>query len=633
MSSTVVATSAGDQDAPRPSRIDSAHAAVRGAGLPTALADLVLGVTGKCRLWNSERIEVARELCAHFRDGLDAGVAPEELARSFGDPAQAAKLITATRRRLRPMWWRSARAALRASAALFLVIALAYGVLAARFFLVSPNVTHNYAAELNAASRSTPESERAWPLYIRAKVQFGATPRFMMDENAAEPMSPGEPRWEEMAAWLEQHTGALATLREAGSKAIVGYELRTQLEPDYIAALRVTNPQFTDVTTPEAEPENPLVVGLLLPHLGEMRKGAKWLRADAALAASHNDRARFMEDVHAILGIGEQGLRDRFMIGQLVGIAVDDLAVGLVLENISKPDLLTADDLRDLAHRFAAIGGGRVSIDTSMEIVFVEDVLQRFYSDDGHGDGYFVGGGGEFDRIARDFGIARARGEAVLRAYQPLQSVIMPSRAQLREKAQRVVESSAADNALPAWRHEERGTDALYIDLMESGVHQIMPWLASLYNINEPGGGMFANAFATRDLFVARRDALLAVIAAESHRRAHGTWPATLEQLVPAYLPRVPLDPFTGEALRYVPPKSEGEAPVFYSVGADRVDQGGKVATTEAGRWGVRSLRLSADFRKPPASPAPEKRKTMDEARADWVIWPVPERLPRETGK
>ena len=82
---------------------------VAASGLPLELGNLVLGVTGKCKLWKRERTEVARELCSHFREGLETGATADSLASAFGEPERTAALITRSRKRLRPLWWRAGR--------------------------------------------------------------------------------------------------------------------------------------------------------------------------------------------------------------------------------------------------------------------------------------------------------------------------------------------------------------------------------------------------------------------------------------------------------------------------------------------------------------------------------------------
>ena len=81
-----------------------------------------------------------------------------------------------------------------------------------------------------------------------------------------------------------------------------------------------------------------------------------------------------------------------------------------------------------------------------------------------------------------------------------------------------------------------------------------------------------------RQLFI--RDAwcrcAAAALAAERFRQQTNTLPARLADLVPAYLDGVPLDPFDGAPLRYRPDDSGF---TVYSVGPNRLDEGGKRAT------------------------------------------------------
>jgi hypothetical protein len=65
----------------------------------------------------------------------------------------------------------------------------------------------------------------------------------------------------------------------------------------------------------------------------------------------------------------------------------------------------------------------------------------------------------------------------------------------------------------------------------------------------------------------------MALVAVERYRRAKNRWPDGLSQLVPAYLLKVPLDPFAGNPLRY---RSVDDGIVIYSVGPDGEDNGGK---------------------------------------------------------
>ena len=67
----------------------------------------------------------------------------------------------------------------------------------------------------------------------------------------------------------------------------------------------------------------------------------------------------------------------------------------------------------------------------------------------------------------------------------------------------------------------------------------------------------------------------IAALAVERYRLSHGGWPDSLDALVPAYLPRVPIDPYNGAPLRFV---RKTDRVVVYSVGPDGQDDGGNVA-------------------------------------------------------
>ncbi len=90
-------------------------------------------------------------------------------------------------------------------------------------------------------------------------------------------------------------------------------------------------------------------------------------------------------------------------------------------------------------------------------------------------------------------------------------------------------------------------------------------WLASRYvevycNGEEPtDAGVRALYHCTRAAAAVRR-----------YQLRHGTLPATLDDLVPDLLAKVPEDPFDGQSLRY----SRGSK-VIYAVGADFADVGG----------------------------------------------------------
>ena len=71
----------------------------------------------------------------------------------------------------------------------------------------------------------------------------------------------------------------------------------------------------------------------------------------------------------------------------------------------------------------------------------------------------------------------------------------------------------------------------------------------------------------------ASRRLLVTAIALKRYQLGHSAWPESLGQLVPHYLPQIPIDFMDGGALRYKTTTNGGF--LLYSVGSDGIDGGG----------------------------------------------------------
>ena len=74
---------------------------------------------------------------------------------------------------------------------------------------------------------------------------------------------------------------------------------------------------------------------------------------------------------------------------------------------------------------------------------------------------------------------------------------------------------------------------------------------------------------------------LATACAVERYRMARGRLPATLEDLVPVFLPSIPTDPLTGKPLCYKP--SENSSYLIYGTGWDQTDNSGSSVTAITG--------------------------------------------------
>jgi len=82
----------------------------------------------------------------------------------------------------------------------------------------------------------------------------------------------------------------------------------------------------------------------------------------------------------------------------------------------------------------------------------------------------------------------------------------------------------------------------------------------------------FVNVMKAHDRQLARYRVCVCVLAAQEYRRDHGNFPATLTDLVPKYLDRIPRDPYEDSPLKY---RAKPTPPAIYSVYEDAIDNGG----------------------------------------------------------
>lgn len=89
------------------------------------------------------------------------------------------------------------------------------------------------------------------------------------------------------------------------------------------------------------------------------------------------------------------------------------------------------------------------------------------------------------------------------------------------------------------------------------------------------------------------REAVRVLIALRLYELDKGNFPSSLDQLVPDFLPNIPIDPFDGNAIRA---KFEADEIVVYSVGPDRIDNGGRPEIDSSGDMALR-LKAAANYR------------------------------------
>jgi hypothetical protein len=241
---------------------------------------------------------------------------------------------------------------------------------------------------------------------------------------------------------------------------------------------------------------------------------------------------------------------------------------------------------------------------------YATDLIQRVYTDDGAGDGRItpagikvlsVGAPAPFvpERVRKSLDFFNDRKRA-LRIYHAVAGPVMPtyfaSRREATSDMTRLFDLAEAnlDKPIRDAKWNAYLNEAQRIEGTPSRAVVFAPAADSLHVVAEQ--------------YLGKRDGLVVGIAIASFQRSHdGRLPASLVELTPELLPRVPVDRMTGQPLHY---RINGGKPIVYGVGDDKDDDGGTpfLINDEPGdeyveRW-------------------PHRGETP--ADGDWVLYPRP---------
>lgn len=588
--------------------------------LPAVVRDIIVTVVGRTRLRRSERFEIARELIAHFEDGLAAGREPGELIASFGDPRQAAVLIRRARKRQRPLIWWAWRRAWQGAAALFGLVLLLLTWSYIRMVSVSPTISRDYLAEMNARAIAVPQDERAWPLVREAMLAINAD-RTSQHQFAG--ARSGEEGWDALRPILESHVKALDLLRSVkdtpGLGYVAGHWIAAEDWPVFHPDVPY-DPPPAPVQPGETAAIGTGLIGVLLPQLSVLRQASVWLKSDLWLALETGDGERAAANLQAMLTLAKHTDETPMLINQLVKIAILHMALTeIVLALDEHAQTLTDAHLERLAHRLASFGGGSLTIDFAGERALFYDLLQRIYSDDGQGDGRLTADGIRFF-AGIDDASSSARMPLIQQPLLPLYGLLAPSRRDLADAYESIIGEAERESRIPLWERGPSRVPAAVERLQQSPLDGLRYMLVILL------APVLERSTISVENTAMACDAVLTLIALERWRRDHGgVHPERLEQLVPEYLAALPTDRFTGEPLRY---RLVNGSPLFYSVGVNRVDDGGRRYTFHAERMPLaftewKSREELAELKR--RSDSGDRSTNVDPAifDTDVVFWPL----------
>jgi hypothetical protein len=380
----------------------------------------------------------------------------------------------------------------------------------------------------------------------------------------------------DFAAYEAKHRDTIAKLREATKRPGLG-------------ALIVLDGKDEDQL---------LATGMRLHYMTISQNACIVLLSQARRAAADGDFDTAMADVIAVLKLARQFQEQPFLVSGLQTMTYANMAYEAINQLVRDYGAeLTATQLRDLAHAVAS-----VELDWSWwiksERLLSRDMMQRLFTDDGRGDGHFIGKGLELLGDIVNGDLSR---NCALAAISP---VAIASRREMTDFFERYFDEVIARGDQPVWEWQSPEPDDLWMRWSKFQQYKYFPLVMILPSTS----GARRRIEQCRGL----QGGVLVGLALEVYRREHGAWPESLDALSPQYLPRVPVDRMTGKPLRYV---VRDDRPVVYSVGADLDDDGGRWPAGRSAEWD--------------ASPGGiwEGSQRVD---GDWVLWGGEEKVDEE---
>jgi hypothetical protein len=276
---------------------------------------------------------------------------------------------------------------------------------------------------------------------------------------------------------------------------------------------------------------------ILLPELAAFRDAARWMALEGRHAAARGDLDAAVRNAAAISRMAGHCAQEPFLISGLVAVAMEGISSDLLDATLASRPAPPADaapwaDLPPISYRMVLQRALRMEMAAGLET----------YSQLAEGT----------------FSLEALVGEAPsLGLFMPfwrvffLEADLAFYRQYLQQGANRLSE--------PYGRQaENQGT---MTPPMEAHVLSAL-MMPDLSKIGEHAA-----------LADAQRRLARVAVAVAAYRAAEGAYPARLEDLLPKFAERIPLDPFDDQPLRLV---KRGDGVAVYSIGADRKDNGGK---------------------------------------------------------
>ncbi|MBN4060364.1 hypothetical protein JYT11_00805 [Planctomycetaceae bacterium AH-315-I19] len=338
---------------------------------------------------------------------------------------------------------------------------------------------------------------------------------------------------------------------------------------DYLAALDQTDfyaraaalpgiqHSVLELPTDESLLDSTLINGDPLEHISAHLSLGRILTVRAVLDARAGETDAALERLEQALATARLTSNEPFLLSRLVTVAIEiyviDQAVGLVADH-----LFSSEQLDELTRIVNAQRPTNFEYALRTEQMIALDLIQRVYSDNGSGDGVLLLG--EVASYASD-GLTYNTSNL----FNIIAGKFYPSRRTTTDAVNGMYDAGAAIARDPS-------VDFNALREAEATVATISDRVLILGTVVSTIARIAESSIAVHTW----RGAFEIVVALEHYFVMTGTYPESLDALVPEYLPSLPLDHLAADG-RFIYALSEdgNRAYTLYSVGKDGIDNGG----------------------------------------------------------
>ena len=573
--------------------------------LPASTVEFIRRLLKKMGYRRKVRQDVQAELTAHFEDEFKDCKTDEEkeqkaqqLITDFGDLKLLAILLRRAKKRCRPLW----RTVVARTFQVIGVLILCFIFYVVWFLTGKPVITTDYVAELNHMVRPVAdESLNATPLYIKAVdlyeelsddflLFFAQNQKAIVDEEFT--------RFADLPSKID---------RVVSNKKLWNYrEKRQDVQDEVYGALsRFLGKKYNELKveqrniaerwvqehndaleliiegsqrpyywrTYESKMATGGMMGVRLPNLSVFRNLARSMCWRAWLRAEQGRFKDAFDDAKSCYRFGQQIRGDKTLVEQLVGIAIEALAVRTIRDIVGQYEIdstILADFQRDFEQ---IIADENFAISLKAEKLRMYDEIQRCFTSDRFGKGHlymprfrkisdmasnYEGAGVEpfiLDLVySVPFLFGHPNKEETLRSVNELYDYY--EQLSLKTTAQIHADSDAIDDKL-----NKLSSDNILIGILTPAIRRI---------------------FEIGNRLPTEVGAALTIIAILRYNGDTSRYPQNLNQLVTAgFLKQLPIDSFSDKPLSY---KKTEDNFILYSVGPDFKDDGGVSGKDSKGR-------------------------------------------------